>query len=135
VIALAAPWFFFGVITIGLAVSLWDSPGATRTQATQITRALLYVSMILLPVAASVYGGMASRRRILKGVLGCVVGVVLWLANLLCFGYVVEHEVDATRRSVDSRRSDWISCCVPSGCHNCTEKAIGRKVDQSGESA
>ena len=86
-ITLAAPWLFLGIIEIG-TTSLWDSPAAARTAATQISRVLLYASMIVLPVAASVYGALTPRRRILMGVLGGVLGMALWLASLVCLGYL-----------------------------------------------
>ncbi|MFY9823540.1 MAG: hypothetical protein WAM82_19315 [Thermoanaerobaculia bacterium] len=97
-IALAAPWLFLGIITIVPATSLWDSSRAARIQASQITRHLLVASMVVLPVAASAYGAMVSRWRVRGGIFGFVVGAALWLANLLCFGYVVEHGVGATNR-------------------------------------
>jgi hypothetical protein len=37
----------------------------------------------VLPVAAAAYGAMAPRRRILRGVLGFIIGAALWLASLL----------------------------------------------------
>jgi cytochrome b561 len=87
-LALAAPWIFLGIVEVG-ATLLWGSSEAARTQATHITRALLYASMLVVPVAASAYGAMASRRRILNGALGGVCGVALWLVSLLCFGAAV----------------------------------------------
>lgn len=80
-LALAAPWLFFASISLG-AASLWGSAEAARAGAIQITRALLYASMILVPVAAAAYGAAAPRRRMLRGVLGFVVGAALWLASL-----------------------------------------------------
>jgi cytochrome b561 len=90
-IALLAPWLFWGIIKIG-TTRIWHSPQEARRQATQITRVILYTSMIVLPVAAAAYGAMASRRRILKGALGLVVGAALWVGNLSCFGYMLDSE-------------------------------------------
>ena len=82
-LALAAPWIFLGIAETW-TTSIWDSGAAARTQATQITRVLLYASMIVVPVAASAYGAMAARWRIWKGAIGGVVGMALWLANFSC---------------------------------------------------
>jgi hypothetical protein len=65
--------------------------------------------MIVVPVAASAYGAMVLRCRVLGGLLGCVLGAALWRVNLLCLGYVVGHRSGSLRRSSFSGRWDGTS--------------------------
>ena len=110
ILALAAPGLFIlSILKILPLHALWDSPEAARIQSTLMTRRLLIASMIVVPVAASAYGAMASRRRVLGGVLGFLLGAALWLANVLCLDYVAEPRSSSVRRSAVSARLDGTS--------------------------